>query len=67
MPIKNAVHSQQVYDPTDESIMAEQELCIHAMCCAPSANTTKSISIGIEKSTGKHYNIREPTAPKEKL
>ena len=31
------------------------------------ANTTKSISIGIEKSTGKHDNIREPTAPKEKL
>ena len=28
---------------------------------------TKSISIGIEKSTGKHDNIREPTAPKEKL
>ena len=26
MPIKNAIHSQQVYDPTDESIMAEQEL-----------------------------------------
>jgi len=25
MPIKNAIHSQQVYDPTDESIMAEQE------------------------------------------
>lgn len=22
MPIKNAIHSQQVYDPTDESIMA---------------------------------------------
>ena len=28
MPIKNAIHSQQVYDPTDESIMAEQELCM---------------------------------------
>ena len=26
MPIKNAIHSQQVYGPTDESIMAEQEL-----------------------------------------
>ena len=23
MPIKNAIHSQQVYDPTDDSIMAE--------------------------------------------
>jgi len=23
MPIKNAIHSQQVYAPTDESIMAE--------------------------------------------
>ena len=22
MPIKNAIHSQQVYDPTDDSIMA---------------------------------------------
>lgn len=30
MPIKNAIHSQQVYDPTDESIMAEQELCMDA-------------------------------------
>ena len=67
MPIKNAIHSQQVYDPTDDSIMAEQELCIHAMCYAPSANTTRSISIGIEKSTGKRCNKREPTAPKEKL
>ena len=28
MPIKNAIHSQQVYDPTDDSIMAEQELCM---------------------------------------
>ena len=28
---------------------------------------SKSIAIGIEKSTGKHYNIKEPTAPKEKL
>ena len=28
MPIKNAIHSQQVYDPTDESIMAEQGLCM---------------------------------------
>lgn len=36
------------------------------MCYAPSANMTKSISIGIEKSTGKHYIIREPPAPKEK-
>ena len=27
MPIKNAIHSQQVYDPTDDSIMAEQKLC----------------------------------------
>ena len=23
MPMKNAIHSQQVYAPTDESIMAE--------------------------------------------
>ena len=28
MPIKNAIHSQQVYDPTDDSIMVEQELCM---------------------------------------
>lgn len=28
MPIKNAIHSQQVYDPTDEFIMAERELCM---------------------------------------
>ena len=26
MLIENAIHSQQVYDPTDDSIMAEQEL-----------------------------------------
>lgn len=32
MPIKNAIHSQQVYDPTDESIMAEQELCMERLC-----------------------------------
>ena len=25
MPIKNVIHSQQVYDPTDESIMAETQ------------------------------------------
>ena len=31
MPITNAVHSQQVYDPTDESIMAEQELCMERL------------------------------------
>ena len=31
MPIKNAIHSQQVYDPTDESIMAEQELCVERL------------------------------------
>ena len=31
MPIKNAIHSQQVYDPTDESIMAEQELCMEQL------------------------------------
>ena len=31
MPIKNALHSQQVYDPTDESIMAEQELCMERL------------------------------------
>ena len=28
MLIENAIHSQQVYDPTDDSIMAEQELCV---------------------------------------
>mgnify|MGYP000269126889 CR=1 FL=1 len=32
MPIKNAIHSQQVYDPTDESIMAEQELWMLLAC-----------------------------------
>ena len=31
MPIKNAIHSQQVYDPTDESIMAEQKLCMERL------------------------------------
>ena len=31
MPIKNAIHGQQVYDPTDESIMAEQELCMERL------------------------------------
>ena len=31
MPIKNAIHSQQVYDQTDESIMAEQELCMERL------------------------------------
>jgi len=31
MPIKNAIHSQQVYDPTDEAIMAEQELCMERL------------------------------------
>ena len=31
MPIKNAIYSQQVYDPTDESIMAEQELCMERL------------------------------------
>ena len=31
MPVKNAIHSQQVYDPTDESIMAEQELCMERL------------------------------------
>ena len=31
MPKKNAIHSQQVYDPTDESIMAEQELCMERL------------------------------------
>ena len=31
MPIKNAIRSQQVYDPTDESIMAEQELCMERL------------------------------------
>lgn len=25
MLIENTIHSQQVYDPTDDSIMAEQE------------------------------------------
>lgn len=28
------------------------------MCCAPSVNTTKNISIGIEKSTGERFNHR---------
>ena len=31
MPIKNAIHSQQAYDPTDEPIMAEQELCMERL------------------------------------
>ena len=31
MPVKNAIHSQQVYDPTDDSIMAEQELCMERL------------------------------------
>ena len=31
MPIKNAIHSQQVYDPTDDSIMTEQELCMERL------------------------------------
>ena len=31
MPIKNAIHSQQVYDPTDDSIMAEQGLCMERL------------------------------------
>ena len=31
MSIKNAIHSQQVYDPTDDSIMAEQELCMERL------------------------------------
>ena len=31
MPIKNAIHSQQVYDPTNDSIMAEQELCMERL------------------------------------
>ena len=31
MPITNVVHSQQVYDPMDESIMAEQELCMERL------------------------------------
>ena len=31
MPIENAIHSQQVYDPTDDSIMAEQELCMERL------------------------------------
>ena len=31
MPIKNAIHSQQVYDPTDDSIMEEQELCMERL------------------------------------
>ncbi len=26
MPIKNAIHSQQVYDPTDESIISRAGL-----------------------------------------
>ena len=31
MPIENVIHSQQVYDPTDDSIMAEQELCMERL------------------------------------
>ena len=31
MLIENATHSQQVYDPTDDSIMAEQELCMERL------------------------------------
>ena len=31
MPIKNELPSQHVYDPTDESIMAEQELCMERL------------------------------------
>lgn len=31
MSIENALHSQQVYDPTDDSIMAEQELCMERL------------------------------------
>ena len=31
MPIKNALHSQQVYGPMDEPIMAEQELCMERL------------------------------------
>ena len=31
MLIENAIHSQQVYDPTDDSIMAEQELCMERL------------------------------------
>ena len=31
MLIEHATHSQQVYDPTDDSIMAEQELCMERL------------------------------------
>ena len=31
MLVENAIHSQQVYDPTDDSIMAEQELCMERL------------------------------------
>ena len=31
MLIENAIHSQKVYDPTDDSIMAEQELCMERL------------------------------------
>lgn len=31
MLIENAIHSQQVYDPTDDSITAEQELCMERL------------------------------------
>ena len=51
MPKKNAIHSQQVYDPTDDSIMAEQELCMERRY---------DYIIGIEKSTGKRFNRRRP-------
>lgn len=31
MAIENAIHSQQVYDPTDDSIMREQECCMERL------------------------------------
>ena len=40
MLIENAIHSQQVYDPTDESIMAEQELCMEKRKKLPNGWTT---------------------------
>lgn len=31
MAIENAIHSQQVYDPTDDSIMREQKCCMERL------------------------------------
>ena len=51
MPIKNAIHSQQVYDPTDDSIMAEQEICMERLY---------DYNYRDWKSTGERFNRRRP-------